>query len=244
MTRGLVVPTLVCVALLAAAAGTAMATLPASTAGAVTALAAREVAVLAQLKAFPKAGSQASVSDWEAGLKAAEAAQTKAEAALEADITTTPKASTTQTTPKASTTPSNPGVGAILSFKDENGDAYSVQLVQVIDPAQGADQFTTPNTGDRFVAAVFKITDTGSASISDDANDNASIVGSDDESYSADFDSVAECTNFNSGTYQVAPGESLTGCVVFQIPTSVNISKVEWSPTSGFGGSFGQWTVA
>ena len=32
----------------------------------------------------------------------------------------------------------------------------SVTLTQVIDPAQGADQFTTPDNGNRFVGAVFR----------------------------------------------------------------------------------------
>ena len=97
--------------------------------------------------------------------------------------------------------------------------------------------------GTRFVAAVFKITDNGTASTSDDANNNATIVGSNDESYSADFDNVSECTNFNDGEYEIASGQSLTGCVVFEIPTSVSVAKIEWSPDGGFGGSFGEWHV-
>lgn len=156
--------------------------------------------------------------------------------------TTSPSATTTPETTAAA--PSTPQVGSALAFQDSNGDSYSVRLVQVIDPAQGADQFMTPDPGDRFVAAVFKITDTGNAATSDDANNNASVVGSNDQSYSSGVDTVSECTNFNSGLYQLDPGSSLTGCVVFQIPTGVNVSKVEWSPSGGFGSSFGEWSVS
>ena len=110
-------------------------------------------------------------------------------------------------------------------------------------PAQGGDGgLATPNPGYRFVATVFVVTDTGSAQTSDDANGDASVIGSDDQSYSPDFDDVTECTNFNDGEYQLSPGQSLTGCVVFQLPTSVTVAQVQWSPDI-FANSFGYWTV-
>lgn len=165
----------------------------------------------------------------------------------EAALAPTPTTTTTTTTIPSTTTTTGQSatahVGATLSFADDNGNPYTVQLTQVIDPAQGADEFDQPNAGYRFVAAVFDITDTGAKSISDDANNNSTVVGSDDQDYTADFDSVSECTNFNDGEYQIDPGQSSTGCVVFQLPTSVTVAQVQWSPNGGFGGSFGSWDV-
>lgn len=159
--------------------------------------------------------------------------------------TTTLLTATTTTVPTTATTAqsSTAHVGATLSFQDEDGTPYTVQLGQVIDPAQGADEFSTPNAGDRFVATVFKITDTGASPISDDANNNSTVVGSDDQDYTADFDDVSECTNFNDGEYQITAGQSSTGCVVFQLPIGVTVAQVQWSPSGGFGGSFGAWDV-
>jgi hypothetical protein len=39
----------------------------------------------------------------------------------------------------------------------QSGDKMTVTLTKVIDPAQGADQFTTPGNGNRFVGAIFTI---------------------------------------------------------------------------------------
>jgi len=221
-------------ALVAAATGAPSASLPPSTGADLTALTARENAVLAELELFPKSGSQASFSRWESSLKAAETAQTNGELALDADLAGGPK---------IAAQPAGGHVGSSLTFVDSNGNPYSVQLVLMIDPAQGATQVTTAEAGDRFVAAVFKVTDTGEQQIAGGANDDASIVGSDGRSYGFDADSVAECSSFKSGKYQLGPGQSLSGCVVFELPANVDVSRVEWAPAADFTRGFGEWSV-
>jgi len=144
------------------------------------------------------------------------------------------KAATTTTKPVAHT-------GSTLTLSTVDGQTYSVALKQVIDPAQGSDQFTTPDPGKRFVATLFTVTNTGTKALSGDANNDASVIGSDNQSYSADFNNVAECTNFNSGSVQLGAGESVTGCVVFQVPTGVTVAKVQWAPSSGLANDFGEW---
>jgi len=67
-----------------------------------------------------------------------------------------------------------------------------------------------------------------------------SVVGSDNQSYTPDFSSIAECTNYNSGSYSLVAAESVTGCTTFQIPTGVTIARVKYEPTS-FGGTSGEW---
>jgi hypothetical protein len=234
--RRALIPTLAAGALLAAGAaliatGATTSPFPPSTGTAVGALSSSENAVLAQLRAFPKLGTPSSASQWEASLKAAEATQTRAEAALNAEL-----ASASKTTTLAH-------VGSVLSFRDGSGNPYSVRLVLVIDPAQGLDESTTPAPGERFVAAVFKVTNTGGHQISNDADGNASVVGSNAQSYTAGLDAAAECTSFASSTAQLAPGASFTGCAVFQLPTAINVAKVDWSPATGATSAFGEWSV-
>lgn len=96
---------------------------------------------------------------------------------------------------------------------------------------------------DRFVGAEFTITDKGSKPLSDDANSDASVVGSNNQSYSSGFANISGCTNFNSGSFALQPGQSATGCVSFTVPTGVAVTKVEWSPSGGFTSSFVQWAV-
>ena len=109
-------------------------------------------------------------------------------------------------------------------------------LTQVIDPATGADQFATPDAGKRFVATVLTIKNIGGSAIQGDANSDGSLIGSDNQTYTADFNDVSGCTNFNSGSYQLAPGESADGlrCVpgayldhAFQVPLFAEFGFLE-----------------
>ena len=112
----------------------------------------------------------------------------------------------------------------------------------MIDPAQGADQFTTPDNGNRFVGAVFTITGI-SGTFSDDANNDATLIGSNGQTYTADFDSIAGYTNFNNGEYTVSAGENSAGAVTFQLPLTVKVTKIEWLTNGGFGGAPAEWLV-
>jgi hypothetical protein len=158
---------------------------------------------------------------------------------LGAHTTSSSSATATTTTAPTSATKST----STLSFSNADGEAYSVVLKQVIDPAKSSSQYTSPNTGDRFVAAVFTITDTGKQQISDDANSDVSLVGSNNQTYAADFVALVGCTNFDEGEFQLNPGQSTTGCVAFQVPNAVATSKIEWSPSGGSGGGFGTWNL-
>lgn len=115
----------------------------------------------------------------------------------------------------------------------------TVTLMQVMDPAHGT-MYESPTTGDRFVGGKFRIVGV-SGTFSDDANIDASLIGSDNQTYSADFDSIAGCTDFNSGTYTVTSGQTSVGCVTFQLPVGVTIAQIQWG---GFlSGAPGVWTV-
>lgn len=157
------------------------------------------------------------------------------------------RASTTHAVPastRPSPSPSNSlsgPVGTTYTVTDPAGGKISVTLTRMIDPAQGADQYTTPDNGNRFVGAVFTITGI-SGTFSDDANNNASLIGSNSQTYSADFDAIAGYTNFDTGTIHMTQGDTVTGSVTFQVPEGVTVSKVQWSALSGFGSTV-EWNV-
>jgi hypothetical protein len=144
--------------------------------------------------------------------------------------------------PSPSSTSLTGPVGTSYSVTDGNGDEISVTLTQVISPAQGADQFNTPQNGDRFVGAVFTIRGI-SGTFSDDANNDATLIGSNGQTYTADFDSIAGYTNFDDGDYAVSAGESSVGAVTFQVPLGVAVSRIEWSANAGLSGDPGEWLI-
>jgi hypothetical protein len=126
-------------------------------------------------------------------------------------------------------------VGSSFALADGSGNTYRVTLVKVIDPARGAGEFDSPDSGKRFVGAVFRIKALTGSPQNEDANNDAVLVGGNGQNYSADFDDIAGYTNFDSGTIHVAQGDTVTGAVTFQVPVGVTVSKVQWSALSGFG---------
>jgi hypothetical protein len=133
----------------------------------------------------------------------------------------------------------------MLAITDGNGRKENVKLVAIIDPAQGADQFTTPSSGYRFIGVEVTIADPGPGAASSDANSDLTVIGSNNQTYQASFGPIAECTNFASGVYTLAPGQTSTGCDTFQVPAGVSVVKV----TDNIGGLglpgsvVGQWDV-
>lgn len=135
-------------------------------------------------------------------------------------------------------------LGSYFDVQDSSGDTYGVVLTKIIDPVQGTDQIT-PDNGKRFVAAVFTVKSiSGIGPQQEDAESDATLVGSNGQTYLADNIPIAGYTGFNPGEIHAAPGESTTGEVTFQVPTGVKVSKVLWSTFSSLGvRSTVQWNV-
>ena len=126
-------------------------------------------------------------------------------------------------------------IGSSFELKDGSGNLYRVTLTKVIDPAQGENQFTVPDAGKRFVGLVFRVMAVTGSPRDEDANNDAVVIGSNGQTYSADFDGIAGYTNFDHGAIRVSTGETVTGSVTFQLPKDVKVSTVQWTALSGFG---------
>ena len=77
---------------------------------------------------------------------------------------------------------------------------------------------------------------------SDDANTNASVIGSNGQTYTPWFQEIDSCTNFNNGDFNVSPGQTVSGCVLFQMPQGVAVQSVQWKPVLSSTGP-ATWTV-
>lgn len=150
---------------------------------------------------------------------------------------------TVATTVAPTTTTTTPGVGAGLQASDQTGDTVKVTLVKVEDPAVAALDSLPVDAGKRLVGVEVTIADAGSSTVNDDANNDVSVVGSDNQTYTAAFDGIAGCTNFNNGEYTLAAGQTTTGCVTFQLPAAVTVAMVEFALGGGFGGTTAEWNA-
>jgi hypothetical protein len=133
-------------------------------------------------------------------------------------------------------------VGSGFSVQDGSGDTYQVTLLKVIDPSKGADSFITPQPGNRFVGVVFRITALAGSPQGEDANNDATILGSDGQVYNADFDGIAGYSNFEVGVIHVAQGGTVVGAVTFQVPQFVTVVAIRWTANGGDGSTV-QWYV-
>ena len=133
-------------------------------------------------------------------------------------------------------------VGSSFELKDGSGNLYQVILAKVIDPAKGENQFAAPDVGKRFVGLVFRVKALTGSPKDEDANNDAVVIGSNGQNYSADFDGIAGYTNFDHGVIHVSQGETVTGSVTFQVPNGVTVSTVQWTALSGFGSTV-EWIV-
>ncbi len=151
-------------------------------------------------------------------------------------VTTTSVPTTSEvTTPK----PATAHVGSAINIGGGNGLQVTVQ--QIIDPASSGNQYLSADAGKRFVAVKLQIVNKGTTAYNDNANNNVSLVGTDNQNATLSFYPITECTSFSSGTYTLSAGASATGCVVFQVPNGVNTAKVQFQTNSGVSGSTGEW---
>jgi len=133
-------------------------------------------------------------------------------------------------------------IGTTFELRDGSGDVYQVKLTKVIDPATGDSQEAVPAVGKRFVGLVFRVTALTSTPKDEDANNNAVVIGSNGQNYSASFDGIAGYTNFNHGVIQASTGQTVTGAVTFQMPNGVQVSTVRWTALSGYGSTV-EWIL-
>ena len=120
--------------------------------------------------------------------------------------------------------------------------AAPMTIKQIIDPAQGADQFNTPDNGKHFVGVVYQVK-LISGKIDDSADNCATLMGSDSHAYDSDISSIAGYSG-TSNLLKLNTGESQTGAVVFQVPNGVKATTVKWTPDSCMADSTATWNVA
>ena len=133
-------------------------------------------------------------------------------------------------------------VGSHFGVQDGNGHTYQVTLVKVIDPATSANKFNTPDRGYHLVGAVFRIKALSGSPQNENADADATVIGSDGRTYTFNIRLIAGYANFSGGMLHVAQRETTTGAVTFQVPDGIKVVKVKWRADRGIG-SIVQWNV-
>ena len=132
-------------------------------------------------------------------------------------------------------------VGATLDLQSQSGRHFQITLTQVVDPAHSTGH-TSAKSNKRFVATMFRVTNTSGQALSGDGTFDANLVGSDGQTYLPDHQSLTDCAG-ETTQYHIAAGKSATSCVPYQVRKSVTIAKVQFFPAAGSAKDYGEWVV-
>jgi hypothetical protein len=137
--------------------------------------------------------------------------------------------------PPTTTPPTVTALNTAQTIHDFYGDPVSVTATQLVDPATAAAGSGLPDSGYRFVAVELTLSNPSTdQAIEGDANYSTTVTGSDGQTYSADYGTVSGCTNFAFGEFQLPLSDSSTGCVVFELPTSVTVQSIQFTLAPGY----------
>ncbi|WP_189174586.1 DUF4352 domain-containing protein [Streptomyces lasiicapitis] len=140
--------------------------------------------------------------------------------------------------------PSDGTIGSTLSLTgNESDERLDVTLVKVVDPARAANQFATPEAGNRFVAVQFRLKNTGEASYKDAPGNGAELVDGDGQHFSASLYAPTKAGPPFPGTVSVTIGDTALGYLTFELPAAAEPVTAQFSMNSGFSDDVGEWDL-
>jgi hypothetical protein len=134
--------------------------------------------------------------------------------------------------------------GDTISLKGmDKAETADVTLVSVVDSPEGADEYTKPADGKRYVAVQFKIKVTGTKAYSDAPDNCVKLLDGQGQSYPSTVADTKAGASFANGSVNIAPGDTALGFVTFEIPKDTKIDKAQFTLDSGVADQTGQWNL-
>jgi hypothetical protein len=132
--------------------------------------------------------------------------------------------------------------GSITLQGFDPGFKVAVTLNKVVNPATG-DQFSKPQTGNKFVAVEVTLANQGQAVNSDAPNNSGILIDGQGRQYRSSFHQVREGQGFG-GMATINTGDSRKGMIVFEVPEAAKPAKFQFGPNSGFADQKGEWSLS
>jgi archaellum component FlaG (FlaF/FlaG flagellin family) len=139
--------------------------------------------------------------------------------------------------------PKKAGLGDTITVTDASGVNLAVTLVKVDPAIQATDGFSTPDSGDQYYAAQFRIKDTGSSAWSDSPSNCTVVKDGAGQTFQSTIVTSISSGPIMTDSANIAPGDSTLGWIVFQIPKGDKVTTVQFTPLSGMGSDTAQWTI-
>jgi hypothetical protein len=173
------------------------------------------------------------------GAQSVKTAPDKPASTTSATITTAPAA----TTPAAAK-PTIAKVGDTVTVTGDEGLKLAITLKKWLPHGVKSDnEYITPDSGKVWVAGQFEIKNVGTA-VYDDSPDNcvqaADAAG---QRYDSGYvDSITAGPSMPSDV-KLPTGDKALGWVVFEVPKGTTVTKIQYTPNSGFADQTGQWSI-
>ncbi|MET9611925.1 hypothetical protein [Kitasatospora indigofera] len=138
-------------------------------------------------------------------------------------------------------------LGEALSIKGEApGEQVTVTFLQVVDPACAVGGSSSLLAGMKYVGLELRLTNSGRTQYSDAPSnctwgwtDSGRQVGSYVWPTISAGPAVAPHADL-----ELAPGQSATGYVVMEIPENPRLTRIDFTPDSGFASETGEWKLS
>jgi hypothetical protein len=134
-------------------------------------------------------------------------------------------------------------VGDTLSLTGfDPGEKLDVAVTKVVDPAQPAGSFTTPDAGERFVAVQFRLKNTGNGVYNGSPTGESTVLDQQGQGFNTSYDETAAGPSFPSSV-TIKPGKTALGFITFEVPNASRIVTVQYAMNSGLSDDVGEWSI-
>jgi Domain of unknown function (DUF4352) len=133
-------------------------------------------------------------------------------------------------------------LGDTLTLTGNGGEKMAVTVQRVADPVQGG-PLDQPDQGTRYVGVFIRLANIGQVAYADSPGNGATLLSAAGQQSNDTFLSGGVCASGFDDNARIAPGESETGCIPFEMPTSQQPAEFQFTLSSGLAGDTGEWTL-
>jgi hypothetical protein len=118
----------------------------------------------------------------------------------------------------------------------------AVKVSRIVPTARGQGAFENPRKGERFAAVRFVFKDIGDTMYRDSPTFGAKVIDASGHGYDPTVATVSAGPGFPR-TLRLRHGQSRAGYIVFALPKTAQIVRVEYALNAGYAPEIGQWRI-
>jgi Domain of unknown function (DUF4352) len=135
-------------------------------------------------------------------------------------------------------------LGDSATLAGNEGEQMSVTLTQVLDPVTGDPDVDQPDPGDRYIGIMITLDNVGNVVYSDSPSNGATLIAADGQQAQSETSlSAGPCSGDFAADAEIAPGESQSGCIAFEMPSAEQPARFQFTLSSGFANETAEWVI-